>query len=135
MTAEIFTQRFSVAPSDIDELGHVNNIVYLRWAQDIATAHWRARASAEMVEKFVWVVTRHEVDYRAPLELGDLIEARTWVDEAPRGAVWARYVEVGALGAAKPAARIKSFWCLLDAVARRPKRVPAEMALRFFAQN
>src|SRR4029077_17082090 len=64
MAAEIFIQRFPVEASDIDELGHVNNTVYLRWAQDIATAHWRARATAEAVSAFVWVVLRHEVDYR-----------------------------------------------------------------------
>jgi acyl-CoA thioester hydrolase len=135
MPAEIFTQRFPVAPSDIDELGHVNNTVYLRWAQDIATAHWRARAGADMVDKFVWVVTRHEVDYRVPLELGDAVEARTWVDDAPRGAVWARFVEIRALDAVKPAAQIKSLWCMLDAASRRPRRVPADLAARFFAQN
>jgi acyl-CoA thioester hydrolase len=49
---------------------HVNNIVYLRWAQEMAIAHWRARASAEMLTSYVWVVVRHEVDYRAPLVLG-----------------------------------------------------------------
>lgn len=135
MPAEVFTQRFPVAPADIDELGHVNNIVYLRWAQDIATAHWRARASAEAVDKFVWVVTRHEADYRAALELGDEVEVRTWVDEAPRGAIWARFVEIRAAGASKPAAEIKSFWCMLDIASRRPKRVPADLQQRFFVQN
>jgi acyl-CoA thioester hydrolase len=132
MAAEIFIQRFPVDPADIDELGHVNNIVYLRYAQDIAIAHWRARASAEMVAGFVWVVMRHEVDYRASLELGDEVEARTWVDEAPRGPVWARFVDIYKAGADKPAAQIKSNWCMLDAATRRLKRVPAEMAARFF---
>src|SRR5690606_6510546 len=90
MAAEIFTQRFLVDAADIDELGHVNNIVYLRWAQEIAIAHWRARASEEMILRYVWVVLRHEADYRAALKLGDEVEVRTWVDEAPRGAAWAR---------------------------------------------
>jgi acyl-CoA thioester hydrolase len=132
MPAEIFTQRFPVDPADIDELGHVNNIVYLRYAQEIAIAHWRARAAPEMVEAYVWVVMRHEVDYRAPLTLGDEVEVRTWVDEAPRGPAWARFVEIAKAGAPKPAAQIKSNWCLLDAATRRIKRVPAEMAGRFF---
>jgi acyl-CoA thioester hydrolase len=135
MPAEIFIQRLAIAPSDIDELGHVNNIVYLRWAQEIATAHWRTRAPPEAVANYVWVVTRHEADYRSSLELGDEVEVRTWVDDAPRGAIWARFVEIGAAGAAKPAAQIKSYWCLLDAATRRPKRVPAELAGRFMIQN
>jgi acyl-CoA thioester hydrolase len=75
---------------------------------------------------------RHEVDYRAPLTLGDEVEVRTWVDDVPRGPAWARFVEISKAGADKPAAQIRSNWCLLDAVTRRVKRVPAEMAARFF---
>jgi acyl-CoA thioester hydrolase len=131
MAAEIFIQRFPVAAGDIDELGHVNNIVYLRYAQDIAIAHWRTRAAPEMLDAFVWMVTRHEVDYRAQLALGDEVEVRTWVDEAPRGPSWARFVEVYKAGDEKPCAQIKSNWVLLDAQTRRLKRVPLEMAARF----
>lgn len=131
MAAEIFTQRFPVDAADIDELGHVNNIVYLRYAQDIAIAHWRARATEEMVAGFVWVVMRHEVDYRAQLQLGDEVEVRTWVDDAPRGPAWARFVDIYKLGAEKPSAQIKSNWCMLDAQTRRIKRVPMDLVQRF----
>lgn len=131
MAAEIFTLDFPVAPEDIDELGHVNNTVYLRWAQDAAISHWRARASAEMVQSLVWVVTRHEIDYRSSLELGDNVEVRTWVDAAPRGPLWIRFVDIYKAGAAKPSAQIKSDWCLLDAQTRRIKRVPSDLAARF----
>ena len=131
MAAEIFTQRFPVDAADIDELGHVNNIVYLRYAQDIAIAHWRARASDEMVAGLVWVVMRHEVDYRAQLQLGDEVEVRTWVDDAPRGPAWARFVDIYKLGVEKPSAQIKSNWCMLDAQTRRIKRVPMDLVQRF----
>jgi len=131
MAAEIFTQRFAVDGSDIDELGHVNNIVYLRYAQDIAVAHWRARATPEMLADYVWVVMRHEVDYRSQLTLGDDVEVRTWVDDAARGPAWARFVAIHKAGADKPAAEIKSNWCLLDAATRRIKRVPPELVARF----
>jgi acyl-CoA thioester hydrolase len=135
MAAEVFIQRFPVAAGDIDELGHVNNIVYLRYAQEIAIAHWRARAAPEMVNAFVWVVTRHEADYRAQLELGDDVEVRTWVDAAPRGPSWVRFVEVYKAGVEKASAQIKSNWVLLDAQTRRLKRVPAELAVRFMADQ
>jgi acyl-CoA thioester hydrolase len=131
MAAEVFTQRFPVDAADIDELGHVNNIVYLRYAQEIAIAHWRARASAESVNAYVWVVMRHEIDYRAQLTLGDEVEVRTRVDEAPRGAAWARFVDIYKVGAEKPSAQIVSNWCLLDAQTRRVKRVPLEIVQRF----
>jgi acyl-CoA thioester hydrolase len=131
MAAEIFIQRFPVDAADIDELGHVNNIVYLRWAQEIATAHWRARAGADLVERSVWVVLRHEADYRAALTLGDNVEVRTRVDDAPQGAAWARFVDIYKAGSDKPAVQIKSNWAMLDATTRRVKRVPMELVERF----
>lgn len=131
MAAEIFTQRFPVDAADIDELGHVNNIVYLRWAQEIAIAHWRSRASEEMLSAYVWVVLRHEADYRAALTLGDEAEVRTYVDDAARGPAWARFVDIYKAGADKPAVQIKSNWCLLDAETRRVKRVPPDIVVRF----
>ncbi len=133
MAAETFIQRFPVDPADIDELGHVNNIVYLRYAQEIAIAHWRSRASDEMIADYVWVVARHEVDYRAPLELGDEVEVRTRVDEAAHGATWKRFVDIYKAGAEKPSAQIVSNWCLLDAQTRRVKRVPGEIVMRFLS--
>jgi acyl-CoA thioester hydrolase len=133
MLPEIYVQSFPVDGGDIDELGHVNNVVYLRWAQDIATAHWRSRAGAQNVAAYVWVVARHEIDYRAPLTLGDGVEVRTWVDAAPRGAVWRRFVDIHKAGDEKPAVQVRSNWCLLDASTRRLKRVPPEMAAKFFA--
>lgn len=134
MRSEVFTQRLAIESADIDELGHVNNIVYLRWAQHLATAHWRTRASAEMIANYVWVVVRHEADYRAPLLLGDVAEGRTWVADAPRGAVWPRFVAIAKVGAQRPAVEIKSDWCLLDVATRRLRRVPAEMARLFLKE-
>jgi acyl-CoA thioester hydrolase len=131
MASEIFIQRFPVEAADIDELGHVNNIVYLRYAQDIAIAHWRSRASEEMLANFVWVVLRHEADYRAALTLGDDVEVRTHVDDAPQGVTWARYVDIYKAGSEKPAVQIKSNWAMLDANTRRVKRIPMDIVERF----
>ena len=125
-----YTLPLTIQPGDIDELGHVNNIVYLRWAQDIAIAHWRARASDDMLATYLWVVRRHEIDYRAPLLLGDGAEARTWVDNAAQGAVWKRFVAIGKPGA-PASAQIVSSWVILDAATRRVKRVPPEIIARF----
>jgi acyl-CoA thioester hydrolase len=61
--ANIFTKNILVHQSDIDELGHVNNVVYLGWAQDVAAAHWEALATPEIRQQNVWVALRHEIDY------------------------------------------------------------------------
>jgi len=74
----------SVSPADIDEQNHVNNTVYLRWVQDVATAHWKALASADAQAAIGWIVLRHEIDYKSPAALGDEILLRTWVGVASR---------------------------------------------------
>ena len=62
-----------ILPEHIDQLGHVNNVVYLRWVQDAAIAHWSAAAPENEQEKLLWVVTRHEIDYKRPALPGDKI--------------------------------------------------------------
>jgi len=62
--------RVTAVASDIDALGHVNNIVYLRWVQDAAIAHWSALATAEMQQEIVWMVLRHEIDTKPPPKKG-----------------------------------------------------------------
>src|SRR5207248_7220552 len=74
----------SVLPADIDEQNHVNNTVYLRWVQEVATAHWKSLASADAQAAISWVVLRHEIDYKLPAGLNDEILLRTWVGEASR---------------------------------------------------
>jgi acyl-CoA thioester hydrolase len=73
-----------VEPADIDEMGHVNNVTYLRWVQDVAVAHWKAIAAVADQARLWWVVVRHEIDYKHPAFLGDEIIARTWVGVASR---------------------------------------------------
>src|SRR5438874_4608200 len=70
--------------ADIDRQNHVNNTVYVRWIQEVATAHWQASASADSRDAIGWVVLRHEIDYKSPAGLGDEIVLRTWVGKATR---------------------------------------------------
>jgi acyl-CoA thioester hydrolase len=81
---EVFEIEIAVQPEDIDQMGHVNNVVYLRWVQEAATAHWTAAASAEDQASLVWVVVRHEIDYLRPAMPGDTVIARTWVGQASK---------------------------------------------------
>src|SRR3954453_14005144 len=89
---QVFSLDFTPQPSDIDANGHVNNVVYLDWAQIIATAHWAARQPAEEQARWAWICLRHEVDYRRSLLLGETAKARTWVAPAPEGPRFDRYV-------------------------------------------
>lgn len=112
--------------NDIDELGHVNNAVYLIWAQDIATAHWRAVADAALIDSYVWVALRHEIDYRDQVLAGDTVEIRTWLGRAA-GPRYARHVDIRKPGSKRFSASVLTDWCLVDAATRKPKRVGTEI--------
>src|SRR5258708_35466334 len=93
MSSAPFEMTVSVLTDDIDEQNHVNNTVYLRWVQEVATAHWRAITNPEAQENIGWVVLRHEIDYKAPACLGDQIVLRTWVGKATR-LTFERFTEI-----------------------------------------
>jgi acyl-CoA thioester hydrolase len=121
-----FELAITVQPSDIDAQGHVNNVVYLRWMQDAATAHWETAAPAEHKAKVSWVVTRHEIDYKAPAFVGERLVARTWVGK-PSGATWERFIEIRRAGDDRLLAWGRSVYAALDRVTGRPRRVDAEL--------
>lgn len=118
--------------ADIDELGHVNNTVYLRWVQDVATAHWRALASAEMQAAIVWVVLRHEIDYKAPALPGDEVLLRTWVGEASR-LTFERHTRMLCARDEQLLAQARTLWCPISTQTNRPTRVTAELRKQFSA--
>lgn len=121
-----FKATFQPTRDDFDELGHVNNSVYLRWAQEIAVRHWSAAASDDLRRGWLWVVLRHEIDYRDPILPGDKVEARTWLGGAD-GARFDRFVDIRKPNGARAAAAVKSTWVLIDARSRKPKRIGAEI--------
>jgi acyl-CoA thioester hydrolase len=124
---EVFTLELAIAPSDIDENGHVNNVVYVRWLQDVGTAHWNARFSEDERAAWSWVALRHEIDYRRALVLGDQARAVTWVGD-PDGPRFARFVRIEGPGGL--AAQGRTEWCLVDAASMKPQRIPTGMVGR-----
>ena len=121
-----------VEPSDIDQLGHVNNVSYIRWVQDVAVAHWQAAAPAADQAVLVWVVIRHEVDYKRPAYLEDEIVARTWVGKASR-IRFERHTEI--LRAKDRALLVKALtlWCPIDTRTGKPADVSDEVRSVFSA--
>ena len=126
----IFEYPFRVLPDDIDQLSHMNNVAYLRYAQEAAAAHWFAAATPEQVKSFVWVVRRHEIEYLRPAFKDDELVARTWVGEAT-GATYERFVEIDRPKDDEVLAKVRSVWVLLDGETLRPKRVTEELRIRF----
>ena len=133
MTRPIFELTLAAGPEHIDELGHVNNAVWVQWIQQVAVAHWDAVASQGQRDAYYWVVVRHEIDYLRPAHEGDRITARTWVADAPQGARFDRFVEfTGPDG--KICVRSKTQWAIIDKVLGRPIRVPAEVVAPFVTE-
>ena len=127
---ERFEMRITVDPGDIDQLGHVNNVVYLRWVQDVAVAHWLAAAPAVDLDKLLWVVIRHEIDYKQPAFLGDEIIARTWVGTATR-ITFERHTEILRASDRGVLARARTVWCPINPKTGRPTAVSAEVRALF----
>jgi acyl-CoA thioester hydrolase len=124
---EVFVLPLTIRPDDIDDTGHVNNVVYVRWLQDAGTGHWNARFPDEDRERWSWVALRHEIDYRRPLMPGDTVQARTWVGDA-EGPRFARFVLIE--GPNGLCAQGKTEWCLVDATTMKPARIPPGMVER-----
>lgn len=128
----LFELTFTAAPEHIDELGHVNNAVWVQWIQQVAVAHWEWLAHPAHKQRYYWVVVRHEIDYLRAAHEGDRITARTWVGDAPQGARFDRFVEfTGADG--KVCVRSKTQWAIIDKALGRPVRVPAEVVAPFLS--
>jgi acyl-CoA thioester hydrolase len=119
-----FSKSFSVAAGDIDEQGHVNNVAYVRWIQDIAVAHWRHAASEDMIAKFSWVVVRHEIDYKKQAFENEEITATTWVGEWTH-VTCERFTEIHR--GDDLLVKGRTVWCMIDKETAKPTRIAKEL--------
>jgi acyl-CoA thioester hydrolase len=124
------TQTFTAGPQHIDELGHVNNAVWVDWIQQLATAHWSAVAAPEHQAQYVWVVTRHEIDYRGNIALGESVTGETFIPEGPTGARFDRRVDFQD-ASGKVIVCAKTTWAMIDKASGRLARVRDEITAPF----
>lgn len=128
-----FSLNITAQPKDIDELGHVNNAVWVRWIQDLATAHWNAVAPSDAIDRYIWVVTRHEIDYRGNMTAGQITSGRTWISERPKGArFWRNFSFSDPDGKIMVSGRTN--WAIIERSSQRPVRVPSEL-VELFLEN
>lgn len=121
---------FTAAPEHIDVFGHVNNAVWVEWCQAIATAHWTSVAPADIQEAFVWLVTRHEIDYRGNIGPGESVDAVTFIPAPPSGARFDRRTDFRNV-AGKLIVSARTTWALLDRHSGRLQRVRPEITAMF----
>ncbi len=132
--SEEFLLRTLARPEDIDELGHVSNIVYVRWVQDVAVAHSASVGFTH--EKYrhiggIFVARRHEVDYLSSALQGDGIELRTWI--AGWSAVTSvRKTVIRRVSDGKELAQASTTWAFVSTTTGRPQRIPQQVIDAFF---
>ncbi|WP_094542967.1 acyl-CoA thioesterase [Brucella pseudogrignonensis] len=117
-----------ISPGDIDDMGHVNNAVYLRWVQEAVISYWQAKSSIENQAQLLWVALKHEISYHAPLFLNDSVEALV----TATGMKGSRAFFTTTIKRSDDVAtEVNSSWCCVDAETRRPRRIDENIARIF----
>jgi acyl-CoA thioester hydrolase len=131
-TGGMFRHRFTVPADAIDQNGHVNNVVYIQWMQDVAIRHadQTGGTSAMRAVGCTWVVRSHKVEYLSPAYAGDSIEAATWVVNFHRVRSVRQYRFVR-ITDAKLLARGETEWVFVSAQSGRPCAIPERVRACF----
>lgn len=125
---DTYTTSINVDRQHLDELNHVNNVVYLQWVQDIAKQHWFHRVPDSLSSGFFWVVRSHHIDYKQEALLNDELTGKTYVANF-KGPFSERVVEF--YKADKLIVAARSNWCMLSVEEKKPVRVPVEIQSLF----
>ncbi len=128
---KIYEETLIVKKEDLDELDHVNNVRYVRWMEDIAKSHWEKKAPREVKNKYLWMVVRHEIDYKGQAFKGDELLVQTYVGEHTH-VTSQRHVVIRNKNTNQILIKALSTWCLLDAKTRKPARIDVGMFRDFY---
>jgi acyl-CoA thioester hydrolase len=117
---DIFELKIKVTSEYIDDLNHVNNVVYVQWMDQVAFEHWEFLTQNNPLPQYIWVVLKHEVDYLKQAVLGDIITIKTWVGET-KGFKSERLMEFYKNN--QLLVKAKTVWGMLDAENYKPSRI------------
>lgn len=126
MKSEIFEHQFTVPKTAIDDMNHVNNVVYLQWIQDVAKKHWESKTDTSIRGTYVWVALNHYIEYHNPAFENDEITVQTWIDHH-KGVKSERHTKVIHSKTQKTLVSAKTTWCLLHKETLRPIRITEEI--------
>lgn len=124
----MFRHPVAIDPADIDQMGHVNNAVYLKWVQEAVVDYWSSVAPPEAVGSHLWVALKHEITYLRPTFLQDAVVAEVIAEKVEGARAFFRTV---LKRGEEVLSEIQSCWCCLDAATRRPARLAREVVGRF----
>ncbi|TYB77331.1 acyl-CoA thioesterase [Bizionia gelidisalsuginis] len=116
----------TVTANYLDDLNHVNNVVYVQWVNDIAKAHWEKVASQHIKNKYFWVLMSHTIDYKKAAVLNDTITVKTYIIESS-SITSLRAVDMYNTETKELVAQSKTKWCFMNALTQRPTRITPEI--------
>lgn len=119
-----YRKKIVVSAEHLDNLNHVNNVIYLKWVNEVSEEHWNELATEALLKNYFWVVLRHEIDYKNQAFLGEEVIVDTYVGETS-GVKSVRHVIIHKEG--KVLAKAATTWCLVDMKTQRPTRVKKDV--------
>jgi acyl-CoA thioester hydrolase len=128
-----FTARWRVRSYELDSNAHVNNSVFLAYAEEVAVMHAEALGFGRVWTQAhggLWLVHRHEITYHRPALFGQELELTTTV-VAMRGARALRHTRIALAEAGTVLADIETEWVWVRASDLRPTRIPLEVLEAF----
>jgi acyl-CoA thioester hydrolase len=132
MASQAFHYPIGIRADDIDHMGHVNNSVYLKWVQEAVVRYWEKVAPPEAVAQHLWIALAHEIKYRRPTFLDDIVVADVIAERMDGArALFTTVIKRGE----EVLAEVKSTWCCLDSVTKRPSRLARDVAARFLPKD
>ena len=123
----IYSKTFKIPQTAIDENGHVNNVTYVQWMQDIAVEHYASIGGIQAQgSDATWVVRGHRIEYFMPAFVGEEIEIRTWVENIQRVRSLRMY-EFVRKADGKTLVKGETDWVFVDVKSGRPLAIPDEV--------
>ena len=123
---KVLEKKILVSKNDLDDLNHVNNVVYIQWIQKIAKEHWEKLASNEILDNYYWVLLDHQIKYLYPALLDDKIRIKTYIDSTEE-IKSSRIVEIYNNDTNRLLVNSRTIWCLINSKTNKPVRIPDEI--------
>ncbi|QTE23376.1 acyl-CoA thioesterase [Polaribacter cellanae] len=128
----VFEYKLKVTSKDLDDLNHVNNVVYVKWMDTVAFEHWSFLTKENPLQQYIWVVLKHEIEYLKQAVLDDEITVKTWVGET-RGFKSERLMEF--YKGEELLVKAKTVWGMLDVKTYKPVRIREEVLGVLYAEK
>ncbi len=133
--SSVYAKSFVIPASSIDENGHVNNVAYVQWMQDIAVEHYSSIGGVKAQgPEATWVVREHKIEYFLPAFEGEEIEIKTWVENLRRVRSLRKY-EFVRKSDGRVLVQGETDWVFVDLKTGMPRAIPEDVSRVFLTSQ